>query len=172
MRHLIGITLFALTLSASTASAEERLELKVGEQQRITVAELTRIALGNPELAEVKTLGKDQVEVKGHAAGITKLIAWNKAGDMKVYTVVVSEQGKPPPSASAEETLTLKKGGTHELKVRGLSRVAVGDPEVADIQATGNDVLKLSGQKAGETTLLVWSGDKQELRSYRIVVRE
>lgn len=172
MRHITGITLFALTLTASLASAEERLELRVGEQQRITVAALTRIALGNPEYAEVKTLGKDQVEVTGRASGSTKLIAWSREGDMKVYTVVVTEQGKPAPAAPAEETLTLKKGGTHELKVKGLSRVAVGDPEVADIQAPGNDVLKLSGQKAGETTLLVWSGDKQELRTYRVVVRE
>ncbi|HZI10536.1 MAG TPA: pilus assembly protein N-terminal domain-containing protein [Myxococcus sp.] len=172
MRHIMGITLFALTLSASLAGAAERLELKVGEQQRITVKELVRIALGNPDYAEVKTLGDNQVEVTGRAAGTTKLIAWNRTGDMTVYTVEVSEQGKPSPAAPAEETVTLKKGGTHELKLKDLSRVAVGDPEVADIQVSGKDALRITGQKAGETTLLVWTGDKQELRAYHVVVRE
>ncbi len=172
MRHITAITLFALTLTASLAGAEERLNLRVGEQQRITVTELVRIALGNPDYAEVKTLGKDQVEVTGRASGSTKLIAWNRAGDMKVYTVVVSEQGKPAPAAPAEETVTLKKGGTHELKVKDLSRVAVGDPEVADIEATGKDGLRITGKKAGETTMLVWSGAEQQMATYRLVVRE
>lgn len=120
----------------------------------------------------MKTLGDNQVEVTGRAAGSTQLIAWSRTGDMTVYTVVVSKQGKPSPAAPAEETVTLKKGGTHELKMKDLSRAAVGDPEVADIQVSGKDALRIIGQKAGETTLLVWSGDKQELRAYHVVVRE
>ena len=51
MRYGLGITLFALALAGVPASAEERIELKVGEQRVLTVGALKRIALGQSETA-------------------------------------------------------------------------------------------------------------------------
>jgi Flp pilus assembly secretin CpaC len=168
MRHVIGLTLFALTLSTLPASAEERIELKVGEQRLITVGELTRLALGDVDFAEVRTVGTTQVEVTGQAPGSTKLLVWKRSGERVEYTVTVSGE-----KASAEdETVTLKKGDTRELRVKGLKRVAVGDPQVADIVTSGKDALQITAGKAGETTLLVWGSGAKERRAYRIVVRE
>lgn len=171
MRHGIGITLLTLTLAAFTAGAAERIELKVGQKQSVTVQDLARLAIGDPGLAKVGTAGKDQVEVTGRAAGVTKLVAWNRDGDLTVYTVVVSELGKPAPAETPDETVTLNKGGTHELLLKDMKRVAVGDPGVTKVELSGKDTLKLSGLKAGETTLLVWTGDEQELRAYHLVVK-
>ncbi|WP_158621778.1 pilus assembly protein N-terminal domain-containing protein [Corallococcus aberystwythensis] len=70
---------------------------------------------------------------------------------------------------AADETLTLKKGAKQVLTVPGLSRVALGDPSVADVKTTGRDGVEVSGLAAGKTTLVVW-GDGGKRRTYRIVV--
>lgn len=70
----------------------------------------------------------------------------------------------------ADETLTLKKGAKHVLTVKDLSRVALGDPSIADVQTTGVDGVEVSALKAGKTTLMIWSGDGTR-RTYRIVVK-
>lgn len=88
--------------------------------------------------------------------------------------VVFAEPVKPTPAAEAagETTLTLKKGGHHSLNVPGLVRVAVGDPEVADVSAEGKGVLKVTGRKAGQTTLITWAGPENALHTYRVVVQD
>ncbi len=79
--------------------------------------------------------------------------------------------GREAKPSAQEETVTLKKGESRELRMEGLSRVAVGDPQVADVDVEGKGLLRIEARKAGETTLLVWAGAK-ERRAYRIVVRD
>ncbi|WP_164010766.1 pilus assembly protein N-terminal domain-containing protein [Pyxidicoccus trucidator] len=174
MRYGLGITLFALALASMPARAEERIELKVGEQRLLTVGALTRLALGEMEFAEVRTVGTTQVEVTGLAPGSTKLLVWKRSGERVDYTLeVTGEAAKAPGVVSPpEETVTLKKGATRDVHVKGLMRVAVGDPKVADISVSGTDVVRVTASKVGETTLLVWSGDGKERRAYRITVKE
>ncbi|MFL5356767.1 pilus assembly protein N-terminal domain-containing protein [Archangium sp.] len=76
--------------------------------------------------------------------------------------------GLPAP----EETFTLKPGEKKELPVKDLTRVAVGDPEVADIAVDGKGgaVLHITGGKPGETTLLVWTKDGAR-KAYKLVVQ-
>ncbi|NOK22147.1 pilus assembly protein N-terminal domain-containing protein [Corallococcus carmarthensis] len=70
---------------------------------------------------------------------------------------------------AADETLTLKKGAKRVLTVPGLSRVALGDPSIADVKTTGTDGVEISALAAGKTTLIVW-GNGGKRRTYRIVV--
>lgn len=77
--------------------------------------------------------------------------------------------GQPAP----EETLTLKPGGKKDLSAMDVIRVAVGDPEVADIavDSKGEEtVLHINGKKPGETTLLVWTNDGKR-KAYKLVVQ-
>jgi pilus assembly protein CpaC len=76
--------------------------------------------------------------------------------------------GKPKQEAS-EEVLTVKAGNSKPLSVPGVTRVALGDPDIADVKLTGDDVLRIDGRKAGETNLLVWT--KEGRKAYRIVVQ-
>lgn len=80
---------------------------------------------------------------------------------------------KPPATQapkSKEETLTLKVGGKHKLKVLALTRLALGDPSVASVETQGVELVVLSALKPGETTLLVW--DKAGVRrTFHIVVK-
>ena len=48
--------------------------------------------------------------------------------------------------------------------------MAVGDPEIADIEVLGSQSLRIKGGEEGKTTLLVWTADKAR-RSYLIDVR-
>ncbi|WP_163988661.1 pilus assembly protein N-terminal domain-containing protein [Pyxidicoccus caerfyrddinensis] len=90
--------------------------------------------------------------------------------------VLSAEEAKPAKAAeapqAAEGTIVLKKGGQKDLRVPGMVRVAIDDPEVADVDAPGKDVLRLTGSKAGETDLLVWSGASNKRSTYHIVVRD
>ena len=88
---LLGMAVMALTLVGTAAGAEERLELKVGEKRVLTVKNLLRVALADPETADVETKGLEQLEVTGKAPGTTKLLTWGrKASERREYTVVVT----------------------------------------------------------------------------------
>ncbi|AFE03257.1 hypothetical protein COCOR_00076 [Corallococcus coralloides DSM 2259] len=70
---------------------------------------------------------------------------------------------------AADETLTLKKGAKQVLTVQGMSRVALGDPSIADVKTTGKDGVEVSALAKGTTTLIIWGADGKR-RTYRIVV--
>lgn len=91
----------------------------------------------------------------------------------------VAEPAAPAPAqqkaghSAPEETLTLKAGGKKDLSAMDVIRVAVGDPEVADIAVDSKGettVLHINGKKAGETTLLVWTADGKR-KAYKLVVQ-
>lgn len=48
-------------------------------------------------------------------------------------------------------------GETKAFTSPGISKIAVGDPTIADVRATGDDQLEIIGQSEGATTLLVWT---------------
>ncbi|MFP2927404.1 pilus assembly protein N-terminal domain-containing protein [Pyxidicoccus sp. 3LG] len=105
-----------------------------------------------------------------HGIGIT-LFTLAVAGTALAATES-DKSTKAPAAAQQDEVLALKKGGAHRLRVKDLSRVALGDPEIAEVELSEDDSLRITPRKAGETTLIVWSGEKQALRTYRIIVRD
>ncbi|HXG27296.1 MAG TPA: type II and III secretion system protein family protein [Nevskiales bacterium] len=74
-------------------------------------------------------------------------------------------------TASAAETLQLEAGSQRLVpQDKSVSRVAVGNPEVADVNVIrGRDVL-LTGKKPGRTTLLVWPSGVKAPKEYAVVV--
>ena len=68
------------------------------------------------------------------------------------------------------DTLTIKRGETKVFMFSDISRVAVGDPEIADVEVEGANKLRIKGGTTGKTTLLVWTTDKAR-RSYLIDVK-
>lgn len=65
--------------------------------------------------------------------------------------------------------VSLKVGAKKSLAVENISRVAVGDPSVADISVGAKDVVEVTGRSAGTTQLHVWKSDGQKL-SYAVTV--
>lgn len=86
---------------------------------------------------------------------------------------LAKDQATPPAQDAAPkagDTLTIKRGETKVFVFTEISRVAVGDPEIADIETEGTNKLRVKGVSEGKTTLLVWTTDKAR-RSYLIDVK-
>jgi pilus assembly protein CpaC len=58
--------------------------------------------------------------------------------------------------AASSNPINLQPGSQQVLKVPGLSRVAVGRPEIADVTVTGQGELLVLGKAKGKTNLVLW----------------
>ena len=72
------------------------------------------------------------------------------------------------PAVQAAQPLHIGLNESRYLEMGGLSRVAVGNPAVADVQLISGNELLVVGKKAGSTTLLVWGGGGRQ--EYLIIV--
>lgn len=64
----------------------------------------------------------------------------------------------------AAEPVVLSPGEQSVLRVPGITRIAVGDPNVADVTPTSKGELLVLGKKLGRTTLTLWSARGLETR--------
>ncbi len=73
----------------------------------------------------------------------------------------------------APENVVLLEAGTHHLMREDLnvSRVAVGNPDIADVNVINRHELLVTGKSEGVTSLLVWYKGVKQTRAYRLVVR-
>lgn len=97
-RFVLSLAVFGAALAPAVSSARPRVaspsaavevSLKVGGKKTLTVANLSRIAVGNPDVADIRALG-DRVEVTGRSAGTTALDAWTQDGQKVRYVVTVT----------------------------------------------------------------------------------
>jgi pilus assembly protein CpaC len=86
----------ALLLCASPARAQSEgstISLGVGQQKIITVSNVQRVAIGDPEIADVKQVGGgNELLVTGVAEGRTSLLVWRVNDSRISYLVVVRKQ--------------------------------------------------------------------------------
>jgi pilus assembly protein CpaC len=69
-------------------------------------------------------------------------------------------------------TITLAVGEQKILQVSNIARVAIGEPDVADVkQVGGGNELLITGVGEGRTSLLVWQTNERRI-SYVVVVRK
>ncbi|MNZ12291.1 Type II secretion system protein D precursor [compost metagenome] len=67
--------------------------------------------------------------------------------------------------------IEVKQGAQHELRYPlPIQRLAVGDPEVADVQLLGTRGFLVTGKQAGTTSLKVWTECSAEARSSMLFV--
>ncbi len=83
---------------------------------------------------------------------------------------LAEEPTKPAPAAAAEELITMRAGTSKTLTVQNLTRLALGDPEIADVKVLGDNAIRIDGLKAGQTVLLLWTGNTR--KPYRVVVEK
>ena len=74
----------------------------------------------------------------------------------------------------APKDVVLVEEGTHHLMRERLnvSRVAVGNPEIADVNVINRHELLVTGKTRGVTSLLVWYKGVKQTRAYRLVVKQ
>ena len=151
-----------LAVLATTALADGRpLGLSVGTQKTLSIPGIQRVALGDPAIADVKTLGNSELVVIGIAAGRTTLLVW-KTGlkQPERFEVTVNGPGTlapPAPTLPMETTPdatfspTLQVGGRVLRATPDLQRIAIGDPGIADL-STAHDAVTVLGVSPGKRT--------------------
>ena len=68
-------------------------------------------------------------------------------------------------------TLEVPVGSSKVVNVPGLSKIAVGDPNVAGVRSVGAGQVLVIGTAEGRTTLMVWKGNGQRV-TFTVVVRK
>lgn len=90
-----SLSLVAAALATLPALAEEGsvIGLGVGQQKVIQVGSVSRVAIGEPEIADVKQVGGgNELLITGIGEGRTSLLVWRSSGSRLSYQVVVRRQ--------------------------------------------------------------------------------
>lgn len=72
--------LIIITLSQSVLAEEEILQVPVGQSQLLSYEKVERVAVANPEIAEVVVVSKNEVLLNGVTDGVTTLHLWSGEG--------------------------------------------------------------------------------------------
>jgi pilus assembly protein CpaC len=91
MRSGVVAVLFLLSLPAF-AQEGGPISLGVGTQKVLTVPGIQRVAIGDPAVAELRTIGNSQLLLIGQAEGKTTLLVWKTSGQRLSYLVTVRKQ--------------------------------------------------------------------------------
>ena len=170
--QLRKIAAFAVLVATTAFAQAQTLNVAVAGQRTLKVPGLQRVALGDSSIADVRTIGNDELVLTGSARGQTTLLVWKQGvATPDRYQVDVTGPGTvtAPPTAAIDTTPvasfspTLTVGEKVVKTVPGLQRIAVGDADIADI-ATGGTTVTVHGLKVGQTTVLLWHANGQRER--------
>jgi pilus assembly protein CpaC len=89
---VLGVILALFAGSTALAQEGSTISLGVGTQKVLPAPGVTRVALGDPSVAEVKTLGSGQLLISGIGEGKTTLLVWKSSGQRVSYLVSVRKQ--------------------------------------------------------------------------------
>ena len=99
MKKRIGLLLAAAMLSFGSACAAEPVEVSLNESKYMVASGITRLAVGNPAIADVQLLSSGDFLLVGKKAGTTSLIVWSDGGRRTEYTVYVAGNDRGMASA-------------------------------------------------------------------------
>jgi len=86
------ITVFILLFSVSFAISEDsKIDIYEGQTRVISIEDVYKIAVGDPEIADVTIFSErsNEILLNGKKAGITNLHIWNEKGDKEIFDVRV-----------------------------------------------------------------------------------
>lgn len=97
MRTCAAVLFFVSAVACfvpAVAHAQEggNIALGVGTQKVMNIPGIQRIAVGDASIADVKTIGNNQVLIIGAGEGKTTLLIWKSSGQRVSYTVSVRKQ--------------------------------------------------------------------------------
>ncbi|WP_426751481.1 type II and III secretion system protein family protein [Myxococcus sp. Y35] len=126
--HAAALGALIALVAGGSALAQDgtNISIGVGSQKVVTIPGLSRVALGDPSIADVKTLGSGQLLITGQAEGRTTLLVWKSSGQRVSYLVSVRKQ-------DPNEIITEIKRLLGEIE--GVSVRMVGDRIYLDGQA-------------------------------------
>jgi len=95
MKRLSGIAFLAMLLLASASfkgyasdDAGEEVKLYMGEMKYVLASNPSRVAIGNPAIADIASVSKTEVAITPKSVGNTTLVIWDNFGEQS-YTIRV-----------------------------------------------------------------------------------
>ena len=92
MMKKIGLLVTACLLGTGIAEAATPLSVNLNESKYMESSHITRIAVGNPEIADVQLLSSKDFLLVGKKAGSTSLMVWSADGSRQEYRIYVSSE--------------------------------------------------------------------------------
>ena len=97
LRRAVPLALAALFTAAGAQAQQAQdgstISLGVGQQKTISVSNVQRVAIGDPEIADVKQVGGgSELLITGVAEGRTSLLVWRSNDSRISYLIVVRKQ--------------------------------------------------------------------------------
>ncbi|XXF75476.1 pilus assembly protein N-terminal domain-containing protein [Myxococcaceae bacterium GXIMD 01537] len=123
---VLGVILALFAGSAAFAQEGSTISLGVGTQKVLPVPGVTRVALGDQSIAEVKTLGSGQLLITGQSEGKTTLLVWKGNGQRVSYLIAVRKQDPTEVTGEIKKLLG---------EIEGVTVRMVGDRIYLDGQA-------------------------------------
>lgn len=142
MKKRIGLLLAAAMLSFGSACAAEPVEVSLNESKYMAASGITRLAVGNPAIADVQLLSSGDFLLVGKKAGTTSLIVWSDGGRRTEYTVYVAGNDRGMASA-IQDAIGYPKVHVQMMKDRVMLRGKVENQHEHDT------ALKIAGLYTG-----------------------
>lgn len=142
MKKRIGLLLAAAMLSFGSAYAAEPVEVSLNESKYMAAPGITRLAVGNPAIADVQLLSSGDFLLVGKKAGTTSLIVWSDGGRRTEYTVYVAGNDRGMASA-IQDAIGYPKVHVQMMKDRVMLRGKVEN------QYEHDTALKIAGLYTG-----------------------
>lgn len=142
MKKRIGLLLAAAMLSFGSACAAEPVEVSLNESKYMAAPGITRLAVGNPAIADVQLLSSGDFLLVGKKAGTTSLIVWSDGGRRTEYTVYVAGNDRGMSSA-IQDAIGYPKVHVQMIKDRVMLRGKVEN------QYEHDTALKIAGLYTG-----------------------
>lgn len=142
MKKRIGLLLAAAMLSLGSACAAEPVEVSLNESKYMAASGITRLAVGNPAIADVQLLSSGDFLLVGKKAGTTSLIVWSDGGRRTEYTVYVAGNDRGMASA-IQDAIGYPKVHVQMMKDRVMLRGKVEN------QYEHDTALKIAGLYTG-----------------------
>lgn len=142
MKKRIGLLLVAAMLSFGSACAAEPVEVSLNESKYMAASGITRLAVGNPAIADVQLLSSGDFLLVGKKAGTTSLIVWSDGGRRTEYTVYVAGNDRGMASA-IQDAIGYPKVHVQMMKDRVMLRGKVENQYEHDV------ALKIAGLYTG-----------------------
>ncbi|MEW6516429.1 MAG: pilus assembly protein N-terminal domain-containing protein [candidate division FCPU426 bacterium] len=91
MRRVLAVSILAIAIVCpATSQAGKEIQVMLGAAQVVGVRAPLRVAIGNPEVADVKQISDQELLITGKTLGATTLIVWDRDNRKDTSTVVVT----------------------------------------------------------------------------------
>ncbi|MBS2029276.1 MAG: pilus assembly protein N-terminal domain-containing protein [Deltaproteobacteria bacterium] len=151
----VAVVLFAVPAFAAEGTAQPPLTLRAGQNLVLDVADISKIAVGDPGVADIKPIGENSLLVVGVKEGKTSIRVWKSNKEVLTWEVTVTRADAKSAPTPGAEIVSLKVGAKTSKSAPNLSRVAVGDPAIADVKPTDAGI-DIQGKAPGSTTIVLW----------------